>query len=336
MVRSEPNLVEHVDAYRPRTLAVANGDDGRQDQPIAARVAIPWAAAGIAGAAYRAVGLHQADGFALAFLAFAFVPFILNHVTSLSLPGGTKIELAKGAGTSVGAARSEYELAITDMATLMRDLIATQTNTASILRRETDRATAFAYVIQTLADAMRLSQRWLVRTPTGIDDDGTVGEVSRVTLWLWNEAEACLKYLCGTVDEDQARALFADPLYVNDADYMGDAWRNIRISGAPEAQDDWRPLYKFDPLDEVPYPPGGPTFHGLMFAPVTEEGHPVALLAFDREKARAFDSNARVIATALAALVANVMGDPAVRWGREQSLSEETKNPAVQAPAGQA
>lgn len=304
---------------------------------ISTAVAVAWVVTGIAAAAYRAVAQHLADGFALAFLAFAFVPFILNHITSLSLPGGTKIELAKEAGTSVGAARSKYELAITDMATLMRDLIATQMNTLYALRHETDRATALAFVIKTLADAMRLTQRWLVRTATGIDDEEieSAPEASRVTLWVWDEEQEYLRFLCGTVTDDQAEALMADPLYVDDADYMGDAWRNLRISGAPDAKSDWRATDLYDPSDDVPYPPGGPSFHGLMFVPVIEEGHPVALLEFDRERPRAFDSNARIIGTALAALVSILMNDPMVRWGRltdPDDAEDEDGEPPLRSP----
>jgi hypothetical protein len=283
---------------------------------IALPIAVTWAGIGVLAAGYKIIVGGGADGMALAFLAFAAFPFVVNYVTSLTLPGGTKIEFGSAAVTaSADALISGYELAITDIAQLMRDLISAQTVSTSVLRAEDDPATAYAYVLSTIGDAMRVCTRWLIAKHTGIMTDGEKTEAVRVTLWRYDKPSDALVFVCGTVEDGQAAALAQDPMDVNDADYMGDAWRNVRISGAANASEDWRALYKYDSSDDVPYPPGGPDFHGLMFVPIVEAGQPVALLEFDRELAVRFDANARVVAGALADVVLNLMSDPTVGWG---------------------
>ena len=278
-----------------------------------------WFLSGIAGAVYRARNLHNADGIVLGFLLFAFAAFLVPIIHNLELPGGTKIEFDTEVKESASTLERELELAVTDIAQLLRSFIATETRIAAVYRMGAmNRATAYGYALTTIRDAMSASTRWLVPQERSADgDDATKAskEELRLTLWTWDEQRKQLIFVAGTVTPDQATALAGIGLMVDDDDYIGDAWRRTRISNHAGAPPEWRALSGGKNARGVVYPDAR-YYEGVMFVPVIEDGKAVGLIEIDREKRVLFDANAQIVASALADLISSIMTHQLVRWGR--------------------
>lgn len=277
-----------------------------------ALISVLWFLAGISAAIYRAMKEHNADTTVLGFLVFAFAAFLVPIISNLELPGGTKIQFSAEASDSVTVLQQSSALAVTDIAQLMRSLVVAQTRIAAIFRLGAmDRATAYTFGLQTLVDAMSACTAWLVPQPS----DGAPPEHVRVTLWRWDEPREQLVFVTGTVTSNQSASLSRIGLFVTDDDYIGEAWRNARISNHAGAPDDWRALsHGRDPAGfDYPDPV---TFGGVMFVPVLDDGRRAGLLQVDRVKAIRFDVNAEVVAASLAELVSAVLGHQLVQWGQ--------------------
>lgn len=276
-------------------------------------ISVLWFIAGMSAAVYRAMKEHNADTTVLGFLVFAFAAFLVPIISNLELPGGTKIQFSAEASDTVTALQQNSALAVTDIAQLLRSLIVAQARIAAIFRLGAmDRATAYTFALQTLVDAMSACTTWLVPQPTG---DGAAPEKVRVTLWRFDEPREQLVFVTGTVTPAQSVSLATMGLFVTDDDYIGDAWRNARVSNHAGAPDDWRALSQGrDPAGNL-YP-DPVAFGGVMFVPVVDDGKRVGLLQIDRFKPIRFDANAEVVASALAELVGAVLGHPLVQWGQ--------------------
>ncbi len=280
-------------------------------------IALVWFIVGISAAMYRAfVDRLPTDTTTLGFLVFAFAAFVIPIVSSIALPGGAKIEFSKEVSENVSAVNQNYTLAIADIAQLLRDIIATQTNLSTLFRgKAIDQPTAYALALEVTVSMMVSCKRWLV--PQQLNTSGTEKEELeevRVTLWRWDDEQRGLTFVAGTVSELQGEVLSLVRLSVDDDDYMGRAWRGVRISNEPRAINNWRAPFQPSPDDLVPYPDPVP-FQGLMFVPVLVQGRPYALLEIDRQKALRFDINAQVVASALAEFISGVFSDPLVNWG---------------------
>ncbi len=277
-------------------------------------ISVLWLLTGLAAAAYHVKTTHDADTTTLGFLVFAFAGFLVPIISNLELPGGTKIQFAAAeVRDSATTLEQKATLAITDIAQMMGSFVAAQTRMFALFRRGAmDRHMAYSVAIQTLIDAMTASQRWLIPQPS----DGAAGatpETVRVTLWRWDGTQ--LVYLFGTPSREQGAAIATFSFGVGADDYIGDAWRNARISNHATAPADWRALSSGTDANGKPYPGPSVQYGGVMFVPVVDDGEKVGMIEVDRTQTVRFDANAEVVASALANLVGGVLGHPEVRWG---------------------
>jgi hypothetical protein len=292
------------------TLAAQRGLNG----PVWFAVSVIWFLTGLTGAVYHAMTKHDADSTALGFLVFAFAGFLVPIISNLELPGGAKIQFVSAeVSANVTTLEQKYALATTDIAQMLQSLIGAQTRLAAVFRRGAiDPPLAYSVAKQTLVDAMKSSTRWLV--PQGSDANGGAPEAVRITVWRWDEEEKALVYLLGTPTPAQEVSLTTGGLGVGDDDYVGDAWRNKRISNHAGSPPSWRALSQGKDQNGNDYP-GPQAYGGVMFVPVLDDGRPVGLIEIDRVAGLRFDSNAEVVAWALADLVSGVLGHSLVRWG---------------------
>lgn len=229
---------------------------------------------------------------ALAWLAFAIVGLIVNHLDKIGFPGGANLSFRRLALVHKAAAQSEFS------AEALRAVLAD-----------------YSGLLQNWLQSVNLFTEQLEKYGSGDDDVANIlarfclgrmeeareviaerGDRTRLSFWWFVEDQGGLTLLFSDDIRDEATL---DHVFEPGVGLLGQCYvegRTYNLEDAPASIYYERIMPK-------------PNYHGLLLLPVKArtDGAVIGVLSVDREKKEAFDENASNVCTGLADLLAYAM-----------------------------